>query len=103
AFVSAAAEFNVDSPINNTYLGAACGNSLPGWPCDKKLDELRDQWISATDPTEKKRLLDAFQVEAYRSIPNLPIGQYSTVFATQSNVKNTDKLWGLPNLWVLGK
>lgn len=102
-FISAAAEFNVDSPINNTYLGAACGNSLPGWPCDKKLDELRDLWISATDPAESKRLLDAFQVEAYRSFPNLPIGQYSTVFATQGNVKNTDKLWGLPNLWVLGK
>lgn len=103
AFVSAAAEFNVDSPINNTYLGAACGNSLPGWPCDAKLDTLREEWISATDPAERKRLLDAFQVEAYRSIPNLPIGQYSTVFATQGNVKNTDKLWGLPNLWVLDK
>jgi len=103
AFVSSAAEFNVDSPINNTYLGAACGNSLPGWPCDAKLDELRAQWIAATDPAERKRLLDAFQVEAYRTFPNIPLGQYSTVFATQGGVKNADKLWGLPNVWVLDK
>ena len=103
AFVSAAAQFNVDSPITNTYLGAACGNSLPGWPCDEKLDQLRSKWIAATDSAERKKLLDAFQVEAYRTIPNLPIGQYSTVYSTQKSIKNTDKLWGLPNVWVLDR
>lgn len=102
-YVTSAAQFNVDSPINSTYLGASCGNSLPGWPCDKKLDELRNAWISATDPAERKKLLDEFQVEAYQTLPNLPIGQYSTVFATQKSITHTDKLWGLPNVWVLGK
>ena len=102
-FVSSAAEFNVDSPINNTYLGAACGNSLPGWPCDEKLDQLRTQWIAATDPAERKKLLDAFQEEAWKTIPNLPIGQYSGIFAAQKNITNTDKLWGLPNVWVLDR
>ncbi|MGB3289354.1 MAG: ABC transporter substrate-binding protein [Burkholderiaceae bacterium] len=103
AFVSSAAEFNVDSPINNTYLGASCGNSLPGWPCDEELDKLRAKWIAATDPAERKKLLDAFQEEAWKTIPNLPIGQYSVVFSTQKNIKNTDKLWGVPNVWVLDR
>src|SRR3546814_2411983 len=43
-FLSSASEFNVNSPLNNTYLAASCGNTLPGWPCDKELDALRAQW-----------------------------------------------------------
>lgn len=102
-YVSAAAQFNLDSPLNSTYLGAACGNSLPGWPCDEKLDKLRSEWIAATDPAQRKKLLDEFQVEAYATLPNLPIGQFSLVYATRKDVKHTDQLWGLPNVWVLDK
>ncbi|AZS77235.1 ABC transporter substrate-binding protein [Achromobacter spanius] len=102
-FLSAASEFNVDSPLSNTYLGAVCGNSLPGWPCDKKLDELRQQWISATTSDERKRVLDLFQERVYEVFPVISIGQYSRAFAAHNSLKNTDKIWSLPNLWVLDK
>jgi len=103
AYVTSAAEFNVDSPINGTYMGASCGNSLPGWPCDEKLDELRAKWIGATTPEDRKKWLDQVQEQAYKTIPYLPIGQFSLVYATRKDLKNTDKLWGLPNVWVLDK
>jgi peptide/nickel transport system substrate-binding protein len=102
-FLSAASEFNVDSPISNTYLGAVCGNSLPGWPCDKKLDELREQWISATSSDERKRVLDQFQERVYEVFPVISIGQYSRAFAAHNSLKHADKIWSLPNLWVLDK
>jgi peptide/nickel transport system substrate-binding protein len=102
-FLSAASEFNVDSPISNTYLGAVCGNSLPGWPCDKKLDELRAQWIAATSSDERKRVLDQFQERAYEAFPAISVGQYSRAFASHNSLKNAEKIWSLPNLWVLDK
>jgi peptide/nickel transport system substrate-binding protein len=102
-YLSAAAEYSVNSPITGTYLGAHCGNSLPGWPCDQKLDELRAQWIAATDPAKRKEALDRFQERAYQTLPYLPIGQYSRVHAERKTLKNSDKLWGLPNVWVLDK
>ncbi len=102
-YLSAAADYSVNSPINNTYLGAACGNSLPGWPCDKPLDELRTQWIGATDPAQRKALLDKFQERAYEAIPYIAVGQYNRVHAVRKSVKHSDLLWGLPNVWVLDK
>ncbi len=41
-YVTVAGEFDANSPIANAYLSARrAATALPGWPCDKKLDELR--------------------------------------------------------------
>jgi len=103
-YVTVAGQFDVNSPINNAYLGAPCGTSLPGWPCDKQLDELRAAWIKETVPAKRKQLLDAFQRRAFEAVPYVNAGQYSAAFAARANLKNIDKLWGgLPNVWVLDR
>ncbi|CAN5595019.1 ABC transporter substrate-binding protein [soil metagenome] len=101
-YVTVAGEFDVNSPISNAYLSAACGNSLPGWPCDKPLDELRTAWIKETNPAKRKELLDAFQKRAYEAIPYVNAGQYTAASAARANIKGLDKLWsGMPVYWAL--
>jgi peptide/nickel transport system substrate-binding protein len=103
-YVTVAGEFDVNSPITNAFLSAACGNSLPGWPCDKPLDELRTAWIKESVPAKRKELLDAFQKRAYEAVPYVNAGQYSAAFAARASLKGTDKLWaGMPAVWVLDK
>ncbi len=103
-YVTVAGEFDANSPIANAYLSAACGNSLPGWPCDKKLDELRTAWLKETVPARRKELLDAFQSRAYEAVPYINAGQYSAAFAARSSLKGVDKLWaGMPTVWMLDK
>lgn len=103
-YVTVAGEFDVNSPITNAYLSAACGTSLPGWPCDKKLDELRTAWIKETNPAKRKELLDAFQSRAYEAMPYVNAGQYSAAYAASTSLKGTDKLWaGMPVYWALDK
>lgn len=103
-YVTVAGEFDVNSPISNAYLSAACGNGLPGWVCDKQLDELRAAWIKETVPAKRKVLLDAFQSRAYEAVPYINAGQYSPAFAARKELKGVDKLWGgLPLLWLLDK
>ncbi|MGK6306514.1 ABC transporter substrate-binding protein [Variovorax sp. DT-64] len=103
-YVTVAGEFDVNSPITNAYLSPACGNSLPGWPCDKQLDELRTAWIRETVPAKRKELLDAFQKRAYEAVPYVSAGQYSAAFAARASLKGVDKLWaGMPTVWVLDK
>jgi peptide/nickel transport system substrate-binding protein len=102
-YVTVAGEFDANSPISNAYLGAACGNTLPGWPCDKPLDELRTAWLKETVPAKRKELLDAFQARAYEAVPYINAGQYSAAFAARANIKGLDKLWaGMPTVWMLG-
>ena len=103
-YVTVAGEFDVNSPITNAYLSAACGNTLPGWPCDKPLDELRTAWIRETVPAKRKELLDAFQKRAYEAVPYINAGQYSAAFAARASLKGIDKLWaGMPTVWALDK
>ena len=103
-YVTVAGEFDVNSPISNAYLGAACGNTLPGWPCDKPLDELRTAWLKETVPAKRKQLLDAFQVRAYEAVPYINAGQYSAAFAARADLKGLDKLWaGMPMFWALDR
>lgn len=103
-YVTVGGQFDVNSPISNAVLGAACGNSLPGWPCDKQLDELRTAWTKETGPAKRRELLDAFQKRAYETIPYVNAGQYSAAYAARASLKGLNKLWaGMPAVWVLDK
>ncbi|MGA2551628.1 MAG: ABC transporter substrate-binding protein [Burkholderiaceae bacterium] len=103
-YSTVAGGFDVNSPINSAYLGAACGNTLPGWPCDKELDELRTAWLKETVPAKRKELLDAFQTRAFQAVPYIPTGQYEPAFAVRKEIKGYEKLWGgLPLVWLLDK
>ena len=102
-YVTVAGQFDADSPITNAYLGASCGNSLPGWPCDKTLDELRTAWMKETVPARRKEALDTFQKRAYEVVPYAFFGQYSPAYAVRKNIKGMDKFWSIPALWVLDK
>jgi peptide/nickel transport system substrate-binding protein len=103
-YVTVAGEFDVNSPITNAYLSAACGNTLPGWPCDKPLDDLRNAWLKETVPAKRKEILDAFQSRAYEAVPYINAGQYSAAYAARASLKGTEKLWaGMPTVWMLDK
>ena len=104
AYTTVANEFSINSPIVSTYLGAACGNSLPGWPCDKTLDELRSGWIQATVPAKRREALDAFQRRAFETVPYINLGQYFPASGARKELKGADRVWGgISNLWVLDK
>ena len=103
-YVTVAGEFDANSPVANAYLGAPCGNSLPGWPCDQKLDELRTAWVKASTPATRKQALDAFQARAYEVVPYISSGQYSAASAARASLKGIENMWaGMPNVWVLDK
>jgi peptide/nickel transport system substrate-binding protein len=102
-YVTVAGEFDVNSPMTNAYLSAACGNSLPGWPCDKTLDELRAAWVRETVPAKRKEALDRFQMRAFEAVPYAYFGQYSPAYAARKTIRNLDKYWGIPTLWALDK
>ena len=104
AYATVANEFAINSPIVSTYLSAACGNTLPGWPCDKKLDELRTAWIRETVPAKRRQALDAFQARAYEAVPYVVLGQYTPAAAARKELKGAEKMWsGIPNVWVLDR
>jgi peptide/nickel transport system substrate-binding protein len=103
-YVTVAGSFDADSPITNAYLSASCGTPLPGWPCDKKLDELRTEWIKETNPAKRKQLLDEFHARAFEALPYISVGQFSPAMAARKELKGLDNMGrGLPTVWYLDK
>lgn len=101
-YVTTAGEFDVDTPMG--ALGTACGGSMPGWACDKPLDELRTAWLKETAPAKRKEALDAFQRRAFETVPYISAGQFSGAYAGRANLKGLDKMWGaIPILWALDR
>ena len=68
-YVTVAGEFDINSPMTNAVLSASCGNALPGWACDKPLDELRTAWIRETVPASARRSSTASRRARSRRCP----------------------------------
>jgi peptide/nickel transport system substrate-binding protein len=103
-YLTVAGQFDLGTPITHAYLAAACGNNSPGWPCDKRLDELRTEWIKTAAPAKRAQVLSQFHEQAFQSVPYINFGQYSAAFAVRKEIKNADKIWaGLPSIWMLDK
>ncbi|MFM9428103.1 peptide/nickel transport system substrate-binding protein [Variovorax sp. GrIS 2.14] len=104
AYATFAVESSIDSPLTNFMLGASCGNSMPGWPCDEQLDTLRHAWISETVPGKSRELLERFQRRAFETVPYVPLGQYAGAFAIRKSVNGAEKVTtDVPTLWMLSK
>ena len=103
-YVTVAGRFDADTPITHALLSAPCGNNLPGWVCDKQLDDLRADWVRVSDPGKRQTILDQFQTRAYEVAPTINTGQYTTAYAVRKTVKGSSKFWGgLPLVWMLHK
>jgi peptide/nickel transport system substrate-binding protein len=65
------------------------GNGLQawfGWPTSPRLEELRDQWIEATDLASQKRIAEEIQLQAWQDVPYVPLGQIVQKTAFRRNV-----------------
>ncbi|CAM3831593.1 ABC transporter substrate-binding protein [Bordetella tumulicola] len=102
-FLTHGGYFDASTPVTNPWLSASCGNGLPGWPCDKKLDELRAQWIAEGDEAKSKELAAQIQARAYESVPYVIWGEFNPVMATRG-LTHTDLLkTGVPVMWNIEK
>ncbi|CAB3706578.1 Glutathione-binding protein GsiB [Achromobacter deleyi] len=95
--------FDASTPVTNPWLSAACGNSLPGWPCDKELDTLRTQWIQETDAAKRKEIAAQLQARAYQTVPYVMWGEFKPVSAVRG-LKHTELMkTGIPVMWNVEK
>jgi peptide/nickel transport system substrate-binding protein len=67
---------DIVNPAVNQMLRASGGKGWFGWPTDEALEKLRAQWFDATDPAKQSRLATAIQVQAYKTLPYIPLGNY---------------------------
>ncbi|MDB5393611.1 MAG: hypothetical protein JWM91_1117 [Rhodospirillales bacterium] len=88
--------------VNQMLRAGGVGKGWFGWADDPALETLRDQWADAGDPAEQAKISTDIQVEAFKSLPYIPIGSTSTRVAYR---KNLTGIFSCPVFayWNIGK
>jgi len=89
------------TPAAHLMLRSNGANAWFGWPDDPKIEALRDAWFVAPDLAAQKPIADALQLEAFQSVPFVPLGQYFQTTAYRTNV--TGVLNGFATFWNIRK
>jgi peptide/nickel transport system substrate-binding protein len=86
AFITTLATTDILDPVVSFFTGAACEKASIGWPCDEKIEKLRDDYARTTDPAKRKELAEALQVRLAEFPTYAPLGQYNMPVAMRDNI-----------------
>jgi peptide/nickel transport system substrate-binding protein len=91
------------SPVANIGVSGGCTEKAWfGWPCDKQLEELRDEWAKETNMAKKKKIAEELQRRAYEVVPYVNYGQFFAPTAYRSNLKGVI-ISPVPFFWNISK
>src|SRR6266481_2814990 len=74
-------------PSLNVMLRANGEGAWFGWPKDDELEELRTQWLKASDSEARQEIAVKVQERAFEVVPYIPTGQWTDKTAYRKNVK----------------
>ncbi|MEO0792095.1 MAG: ABC transporter substrate-binding protein, partial [Pseudomonadota bacterium] len=82
AFITSWTAGDLFNPIAHAFLNAGCDKALFGWPCDQKIQDLRDQFAKAADPAKQKEIVAAIQRRWVEYPTHVHLGQCTTWAST---------------------
>jgi peptide/nickel transport system substrate-binding protein len=86
AFLTSWVAGDILNPVMMGFLNASCDKAMFGWPCDKEIESLREQFARETDPAKQKAIAEAVQVRATHYPTHLPLGQWYGDAAVRTTV-----------------
>jgi peptide/nickel transport system substrate-binding protein len=86
AFTTTLATTDILDPVASFFTGAACDKASIGWPCDEKIEKLRDDFARTTDAARRKELAEGLQVRLSEFPTYAPLGQFNMPVAMRANV-----------------
>ena len=94
---------DVFTPVNNIGLsGGGTTSAWFGWPEDKQLEDLRSDWARTTDPAQRKDIARQIQVEAFKNVNYVPIGQFYVPTFYRKELKGVI-VSPVPFMWNISK
>lgn len=82
---------NVFVPAHNAMRSGP--SAWFGWPNAPRMEELREAWLNAPDLGEQKRIARELQLQMWRDVPYVPLGQFYQPAAFNRNLSDIQKGW----------
>jgi len=103
-FVTTSGGVGGSDPVLHTWIGAACAKGLFGWPCDARIEELRNSYAFAQTDAERKQIARDLQTRAIEQVVYIPFGQWTQPLAYRADrIDGIVPNVGLTVLWNIVK
>ena len=86
AFGTSWVQLDILDPLMTPNLATTCEKARGGWPCDEGMEKLRDKFVRATTPAEKKAVAEEVQTYAMQIVTHVPLGEWFGVGAVRANI-----------------
>jgi peptide/nickel transport system substrate-binding protein len=83
---------NNANPATHAAIRGDGKGGIPGWPVSAELEALRDAWLDAADIGAQRQIAERMQLQMWRDVPYIPMGQWIPVTAHRRNI--VDLPWG---------
>jgi peptide/nickel transport system substrate-binding protein len=103
AFVTSWAQVDILDPLMNPSLASTCEKARAGWPCDEQMEKLRDKYVQAGTPAERKAAAEAVQRHFADIVTHVPLGEWFAVTAVRANIETRAVPPQIVVLWGVSK
>jgi peptide/nickel transport system substrate-binding protein len=103
AFLTSWVSADIMNPIAAAGFATNCDKAWFGWPCDEKMEQLRDQYARETDPAKAKQLAADIQVRAMEIGTHINVGQWYLPAAVRKGVIDHMMVAPAPVFWNMTK
>jgi len=86
AFLTSWVAADIMNPVAAGFFNAACDKAMFGWPCDEKIEKLRDQFSKETDPAKQKEIAAELQKYWATAPTHVNVGQWYAPAAMRANI-----------------
>ena len=103
AFGTSWTQLDILDPLRTPNLATTCEKARGGWPCDEGMEKLRDKFVRAITPAEKKAVAEEVQIYAMQIVTHVPLGEWFDVGAVRSNIGTMAVPPPIPVFWGVTK
>lgn len=103
AYGTSWSQLDILDPTLAPFLIATCEKARSGWPCDAQLEALRDKFVDASTPAERKAAAEDVQRHAMQVVTHVPLGEWRGVGAARDNMSFIAPLPQVGIFWGLSK
>lgn len=87
AFLTAWDAGDLFNPLVMAFLNSSCDTALFGWPCDEKIEKLRDDFARSTSFDDQSAIVEDLQAAWVAYPTHIHLGQFNTPTVLRSNVQ----------------
>jgi peptide/nickel transport system substrate-binding protein len=89
AFLTSWVAADILNPVMAGFFNASCDKAMFGWPCDEKIEKMRDAFAKESDPAKQKQIALDLQKYWAENPTHINLGQWYQPAAMRTSLEGS--------------